>query len=103
MSPSRPRHAEGEGRAGADIDPGALAVMASVEADMSPTGGSEFEANLARAQAGIVQRDEQLARDRAERERAAIDEPVSYAEAQPELEAVATADRAEADDIDLEI
>jgi hypothetical protein len=44
------------------------------------------------------------ARDQAERERAAIDEPVIHAEAQTELEAAAAADKAEADtDADLEI
>lgn len=47
---------------------------------------------------------EKRGRDQAERERAAIDEPVIHAEAQVEPEAAAAADKAEADtDADLEI
>jgi hypothetical protein len=36
----------------ADLDPEALTLMASVDADMAATGRSEFDDNLARAQAG---------------------------------------------------
>jgi hypothetical protein len=47
---------------------------------------------------------EKRGRDQADRERAAIDEPVIHAEAQVEPEAAAAADKAEADtDADLEI
>jgi hypothetical protein len=47
---------------------------------------------------------EKRAHDQAERERAAVDEPVMQPDVQARLEADATADRAEADgDADLEI
>ena len=83
----------------ADIDPEALIVIASVEADFAA-----IDSHLARAQAGIVERDNQRALERTERERAAIDEPVVHADVQAGLEADATALRAEADqDADLEI
>ena len=65
--------------------------------------GQRLRASFGTGQ-GIAQRDEQRARDQAERDRAAIDEPVSYAEADASLEATAAADKAEADtDADLEI
>jgi hypothetical protein len=83
----------------ADIDPDALAVMASVDADFAA-----IDENLARARAGIVQRDEQRALQHAERERAAVDEPAARPEMQAGLDAAAAAARAEADyDADLEI
>ena len=73
--------------------------MASVEADFAA-----IDNNLARAQAGIAQRDEQRALVRAERERAAIDEPAVHADVQAGLEADAIAAKAEADqDADIEI
>jgi hypothetical protein len=46
---------------------------------------------------------EQRARTQAERDRAAIDEPVIHAEAESSLEAGAATDRAEVEDPDLEI
>jgi hypothetical protein len=88
----------------ADVDPDALTVMASADADMAAIDRSEFDDNLARAQAGAERLAQQRARDQAERDRAAIDEPVSYAEADARLEATTAAERAEADmDADLEI
>jgi hypothetical protein len=90
----------------ADVNPEVLTVMASADADMAAINHSEFDDNLARAQAGAEQLAEQRAHAQAERDRAAIDESVSYAEAQADLQATATtdaADRAEADDVGLEI
>jgi hypothetical protein len=73
--------------------------MASVDADFAAIDDS-----LARARAGIAQRDEQRALERAGRQRAAVDEPVVHADVQAGLEATTTADHAEADsDADLEI
>jgi hypothetical protein len=90
---------EGQADLEADIDPEALTVMASVEADFA-----SIDHNLTRVQAGIAQRDAQLALERTERERAAVDEPVAHAAAQAGQEADATAAKAEADqDADLEI
>jgi hypothetical protein len=80
----------------ADIDPEALIVMASANADMAVISRSEIDDNLARAQAGAEQLAAQRAHNQAERDRAAIDEPVNQAETQPELEAAADA-------VDLEI
>jgi hypothetical protein len=87
----------------ADVDPEALTVMASADADMAAISRSEFDDNLARAQAGAEQLAAQRARDQAERDRAAIDEPASHAETDASLEADAAADRAEVKDADLEI
>ena len=70
----------------AEVDPEALTVMASLEADFAA-----IDDNLARAQAGIAQRDEQRDLERAERERAAVDEPAVHAEAQAGPEAAADA------------
>jgi hypothetical protein len=65
---------------------------------------STFDDNLARAQAGAERLAEKRANDQAERDRAAVDEPVMQADAQAELEATAAIDKAEADqDADLEI
>jgi len=85
----------------ADVDPEALTVMASADADMAAISRSEFDDNLARAQAGAEQLAAQRARDQAERDRAAIDEPVSHVEADAGLEAAA--DKAEVEDAGLEI
>jgi hypothetical protein len=83
----------------ADIDPEALTVMAAAEAAFGV-----IDDNLARAQAGIAQRDEQRDLERAERERAAVDEPVVHTDVQAGVEAEAIAAKAEADsDPDLEI
>jgi hypothetical protein len=82
----------------ADIDPEALTVMASVEADFTA-----IDANLARAHAGIVQRDQQRNLERAERERSAADEPVVHLAAQAELDADAAAKAEPDQDADLEI
>jgi hypothetical protein len=76
----------------------------SVEADLAAINDSAFNENLARARAGTEQLAEKRAHDQAERERAAVDEPVMQPDVQARLEADATADRAEADgDADLEI
>jgi hypothetical protein len=101
--PSRQAWPEARAEMAADVDPGALTVMASADADMTAISCREFDDNLDRAQAGAEQLAAQRARDRAERDRAAIDEPVSYAEADASLEATATAARAEVEDADLEI
>jgi hypothetical protein len=61
----------------AEVDPAALTIMASIEA-----GFAAIDDNLARAQSGDAQLDGQRARERAERERAAINEPVIRAEPQ---------------------
>jgi type IV secretory pathway VirD2 relaxase len=97
--PSSPSRACSQARAelGADVDPEALTVMASAEADFAA-----IDASLARAQAGIAQRDEQRALVRAERERAAVDEPAVDVDVQAGLEVGASA-KAEADDAELEI
>ena len=88
----------------AEVDPDALTVMASVDADMAAVDSSEFDDNLARARTGAKQLAEKRARDQAERERAAVDEPVMQADVQARLEASATTDHPEADsDADLEI
>ena len=72
--------------------------MASVDADFAAIDDS-----LARARAAIAQRDEQRALERAERERAAVNEPAAHAGLQAGLEA-APAARASADqEPDLEI
>jgi hypothetical protein len=72
---------------------------------MSAISRSEFDDNLVRAQAGVEQLAAQRARDQAERNRTAVDEPVTRAEAQAqaELEAAAVASKSEADDAELEI
>jgi hypothetical protein len=83
----------------ADVDPEALTVMATVEADFAA-----IDDNLTRAQAGGEQLADERARNQAERDRAAVDEPVMTAGTQAELEAAAAIDKAEADqDADLEI
>jgi hypothetical protein len=87
----------------ADVDPEALTVMASAGADMAAISRSEFDGNLARAQAGAERLAAQRAHDQAERDRAAIDEPASHAETDASLEADVAADRAEVKDADLEI
>ena len=93
----------------ADIDPEALTVMAEADAELAAISNSEFDDNLARAQAGAEQLAAQRARDQAERDRAAVDEPVirAEAEAQADLEAAAVAanpaGHAETDDMELEI
>ena len=111
--PSRAGRAE----LAADVDPEALTVMAEADADMAAISHSEFDANLARDQAGAQQLAAQRERDQAERDRAAVDEPVARAEAeaqaqaqaqaQAEMEAAAAtagpAERAETDDMELEI
>ena len=83
-------------------------TRARAQAEMAAISRSEFDDNLARAQAGAEQLAAQRARDQAERDRAAVDEPVIRAEAetQAELEAAAAAnpnDHAETDDVELEI
>jgi hypothetical protein len=85
----------------ADIDPEALTVMAEADADIATAGRSEFDDNLARAQAGAEQLAEQRARVQAERNQAAINEPASQAEAEAQAELDAA--NPEADDISLEI
>jgi conjugative relaxase-like TrwC/TraI family protein len=96
---------EARGEMTADIDPEALTVMAEADADLGAAVRSEFDDNLARAQAGAEQLAEQRAHAQAERHQAAIDEPARQAEAgaQAELEAANPAGYAEADDIGLEI
>jgi hypothetical protein len=94
---------EAQAEMAADVDPEALTVMASADATMAAISRSEFDDNLARAQAGAEQLAARRAHDQAERDRAAIDEPVSHAEVDASLEATAAADKAEADDVDLEI
>jgi hypothetical protein len=81
---------------GAEVDPEALTVMASIEADLTA-----IDCNQDRAQAGAEELAAQRERDQAERDRAVIDEPVirAEAEAQAELEA----EHAETDDKELEI
>ena len=59
----------------ADVDPEALAVVASVEADFAA-----IEGNLARAQMRAEQLAEKRGRDQAERKRAAAYEPVIHTE-----------------------
>jgi hypothetical protein len=95
---------EAQAEMGAEVDPEALTVMASIEADLTA-----IDDNLDRAQAGADELTARRGREQAERDRAAIDEPVIRAEteAQAELEAAAAAanpnDHAETDDIELEI
>jgi conjugative relaxase-like TrwC/TraI family protein len=92
---------EAQAEMGAEVDPEALTVMASIEADLTAIDG-----NLARAQAGAEELAALRAQEQAERDRAAVDEPVTYAEAESDLQATATtapAGQAEADDVDLEI
>jgi hypothetical protein len=72
------------------IDPQALATMAAIQG------------NLAAAEAAPEQRAEKEARYWAAIEQAGIDEPVNRAETRAELEATA-AERAEVDDVDIEI
>ena len=47
----------------ADVDPEALTVMAEADAEMTAISRSEFDDNLARAQAGAEQLAAQRARD----------------------------------------
>jgi hypothetical protein len=89
-----------------DVDPEALTVMASIEADFAAIhdGAAAMRADLDRAQAGAAALVEKRVRDWAEVERAGIDEPVMQADAQTQMEATAMAERAEADyDAGLEI
>jgi hypothetical protein len=79
-------------------------AAAASEARAELTKRGTAREDEARPEAQAAQRDEQLAHNQAERDRAAIDEPVSYAQVQADLEAIAAADKAEADyDVDLEI
>jgi hypothetical protein len=93
---------EAEASMGADIDPEALTVMATADADLA-AADAVFDDNLARAQAGAEQLAEQRARDQAERDRSAVDEPVMRADAQAEMEAAAQAETDADRDADLEI
>lgn len=86
----------------ADVDPEALTVMAEADADMAAID-SRFDDNLARAQAGAEQLAAQRARDQAERDRAAVDEPVMQGDVQAELEATAIEEAEAGQDTDLEI
>ncbi len=85
------------------LDPEAVEVMAFTDAEAD----ARFSENLARAQAAADELAAQRARNQAERDRAAIDEPVRYADTLIGLEAAATAEqdrRAEADsDAEMEI
>jgi hypothetical protein len=85
----------------ADIDPEVLTVMARAGAGMEASARSEFDDNLARAQAGAEQLAEQRAHAQAERERAVINEPAGQAQAQAELEATGAAGHAEVDDLEI--
>jgi conjugative relaxase-like TrwC/TraI family protein len=85
----------------ADVDPEALTIMAAADADMTAVSHSEFNADLARAQAGAEQLAEQRSHAEAQRAQAAINEPVGQAEAQAQLEGAAA--NPEAGDMDLEI
>jgi hypothetical protein len=87
----------------ADIDPEALTVMAEAGADMEAAARSEFDANLARAQAGAEQLAEQRARAQAERDQTVINEPTGQAEAgaQAELETANPAGYAEVGDLEI--
>lgn len=89
----------------ADVDPEALTVMAAADADMTAAARSEFDDNLARAQAGAEQLAEQRAHAQAERDQAAINEPAvqAEAEAQAALDAANPGRDAEADDISPKI
>jgi hypothetical protein len=87
----------------ADVDPDALTVMATVDADLAAADPT-FDDNLARAQAGAERLAEQRAHDQTERGRAAVNEPVIQTDTQAELEAAAVIAKAEADqDADLEL
>jgi hypothetical protein len=87
----------------ADVDPDALTVMARVDAELA-ANDTTFDDNLARAKAGAERLAEQRARGQAERDRAAVDEPVTQATTQVELDAAAVVDKAEASqDADLDI
>ena len=90
---------EAQADMGADVHPGALAVMATVDAELAAVDDSTFDEDLACARAGAERLAEKRARDQAERERAAIDEPV----VQAELEASAAADVQADTDAELEI
>ena len=64
---------------------------------------STFDENLARAQVGAELMAEKRAHDQAERDRAAVDEPVMQMDTQADIEAAALS-KAEADqDADIEI
>jgi hypothetical protein len=80
--------------------------MSSIEADFAAIHDSAdaIRADLDRARAGAEALAEKRTRDWAERERAAIDEPVAHSGPQASAEATATAERTEADyDTELEI
>ena len=77
--------------------------MAAAGADMTAASRSEFDASLARAQAGAEQLAAQRAHAQAERAQAAINEPAGQAQAEAQAQLEGEKAHPEAGDMDLEI